>query len=76
MKNFRQTILSIKIEYHYRRAKKLQERVKYTNSPRKKSLYSAINLHKYKAEKALVEYEISEGLRNSHGIWTGLRFQY
>ncbi len=76
MKSIRQTILSIKIEYHYRRAKKLQERVEAAKSPRKEGLYGAINLHKYKAEKALVEYEISEGLRNSHGIWTGLRFQY
>ena len=37
---------------------------------------SQAKVDKYKAEKALVEYEISEGLRNSHGIWTGLRFQY
>ncbi len=76
MKSIRQTILSIKIEYHYRRAKKLQARVEAAKSPRKEGLYSSINLHKYKAEKALIEYEISEGLRNSHGIWTGLRFQY
>ena len=28
------------------------------------------------AEKVIVEYEIAEGLRNSHGIWTGLHPQH
>ncbi len=75
MKSIRQTILSIKIEYHFKRVKALGRRIKKANAE-KERLYAAINIHRYKAEKALVEYEIAEGLRNSHGIWTGLHPQH
>ena len=75
MRSIRQTILSIKIEYHFKRVKALGRRIKKANAE-KERLYAAINFHRYMAEKALVEYEIAEGLRNSHGIWTGLHPQH
>ncbi len=75
MKSIRQTILSIKIEYHFKRVKTLGRRIKKTSTENER-LFSAINYHRYMAEKAIVEYEIAEGLRNSHGIWTGLHPQH
>lgn len=73
MRSIRQTILSAKIEYHHRRVKRLKNRLKGAKISKRERLSASVNLHKYLAEKALIEYEISEGFRNSHGIWTGLQ---
>ncbi len=73
MRSIRQTILSAKIEYHQWRVKRLKNRLKGAKESKGERLSASVNLHKYLAEKALIEYEISEGLRNSHGIWTGLQ---
>ena len=75
MRSIRQTILSAKIEYHQKRVLQLKKRLKSAKSPAKERLSASVNLHRYKANKALIEYEISEGLRNSYGIWTGLVIQ-
>ncbi|MBR5442695.1 MAG: hypothetical protein IKV44_07045 [Clostridia bacterium] len=72
MTHIRQTILSIKIEYHFKRIRSLERRIK-TAKEGCNALRAAINLHRYKAEKAIVEYEVCEGLRNAYGFWIGLR---
>ncbi|MBO5897327.1 MAG: hypothetical protein J6Q83_08505 [Clostridia bacterium] len=72
MRSTRQTILSIKIEYHFKRVRALERRIEKATEGQS-ALRTAINLHRYKAEKAIMEYEVCEGLRNAHGLWIGLR---
>ncbi len=68
MKNFNQRFLAAKIEYHWWRIRNLRKRKSMqTDNPKK--LDYAENLHRYKADKATVEYEISAGLRNHRGEW-------
>lgn len=68
MKNFNQRFLAAKIEYHWWRINSLRKKKKMlSDNPDK--LKSAENLHRYKADKATVEYEISAGLRNHRGEW-------
>ncbi len=68
MKNFNQKLLAAKIEYHWWRIRNLRKKKSMlTDNPDK--LIHAENLHRYKAEKASIEYEISVGLRNARGEW-------
>ncbi len=69
MKSFRQHILSAKIEYHWWRAKQTEKRSKNSVTAYNERRYATANLHKYKAEKALIEYEVSMGLRDRNGLW-------
>lgn len=69
MKSFRQHILSAKIEYHWWRARGIEKRIKSSVSACNERRYSAVNLHKYMAERALIEYEVSVGLRDRNGFW-------
>ncbi len=69
MKSLNQMLIAAKIEYHWWRIGSIRKRqCRTVNTPVKK-LSASENLHRYKAEKALIEYEISLGLRNHRGIW-------
>lgn len=69
MKSLNQMLLAAKIEYHWWRIGSIRKRQYYeANAPTVK-LIASENLHRYKAENALIEYEISLGLRNHRGIW-------
>jgi len=68
MKNFNQRFLAAKIEYHWWRIRNLRKKKSMlTDNPEK--LDYAENLHRYKADKATIEYEISVGLRDYRGTW-------
>lgn len=62
MKNLRQLLLAAKIEYHWWRINSLRKYGKGKN-------VATINLHRYKAERAMIEYEVSLGLRDYCGFW-------
>lgn len=68
MKNFNQRFLAAKIEYHWWRIRNLRKK-KSMHADNPDKLTHAENLHRYKAEKASIEYEISVGLRDCRGIW-------
>lgn len=68
MKNFNQRFLAAKIEYHWWRIRNLRKK-KSMLSDNPEKLDYAENLHRYKADKATIEYEISAGLRDHRGIW-------
>jgi hypothetical protein len=64
MKSLNQMLLAAKIEYHWWCIGSIRK----VNS-NDQNLTASENLHRYKAERALIEYEISLGLRNHRGIW-------
>jgi hypothetical protein len=68
MKNFNQRFLAAKIEYHWWRIRNLRKK-KSMHKDNPDKLDYAENLHRYKAEKASIEYEISVGLRDCRGAW-------
>lgn len=69
MMTFNQILLAAKIEYHWWRINALRKKLSKATCKRTKKLSSTENLHRYKAEIASIEYEISLGLRNHHGLW-------
>lgn len=69
MKSLNQMLLAAKIEYHWWRIGSIRKRQCHAVNTPDKKLSASENLHRYKAEKALIEYEISLGLRNHRGIW-------
>ncbi len=69
MKSLNQMLLAAKIEYHWWLIGSIRKRQCHAVNTHAKKLSASENLHRYKAEKALIEYEISLGLRNHHGIW-------
>ena len=68
MMTFNQILLAAKIEYHWWRIMALRKKKATASESRTRSLSAAENLHRYKAEIASVEYEISAGLRNPNPI--------
>lgn len=68
MMTFNQILLAAKIEYHWWRIKTLRKKKAYASESRKQNMSASENLHRHKAEIASIEYEISLGLRNHHGI--------
>lgn len=71
MKSLNQMLLAAKIEYHWWRIGSIRKRQCHIVKFHAKNPSASENLHRYKAEKALIEYEISLGLRNHRGLWTG-----
>lgn len=69
MMTFNQILLATKIEYHWWRIGVLRKRKANASTKRKQKLSATENLHRYKAEKASIEYEISLGLRNHEGLF-------
>ncbi|MBQ8183616.1 MAG: hypothetical protein IJ025_06935 [Clostridia bacterium] len=69
MKSLNQMLLAAKIEYHWWRIGRIRKRLCHTVNTSPDKLSASENLHRYKAEKALIEYEVSVGLRNHRGIW-------
>lgn len=69
MMTFNQFLLATKIEYHWWRIGATHKKKANASERRMQNLSATENLHRYKAEKATIEYEISLGLRNSHGLW-------
>ena len=69
MKNLNQMLLAAKIEYHWWRIGSIRKRLCHTVTAPSPKLSASENLHRYKAENALIEYEISLGLRNHRGMW-------
>ena len=70
MKSLNQMLLAAKIEYHWWRIGSIRKRQCHTEKANSEKLIALENMHRYKAENALFEYEISLGLRNHRGIWT------
>ena len=70
MKSLNQMLLAAKIEYHWWRIGNIRKRQCHTVNTNDQKLSASENLHRYRAENALIEYEISLGLRNHRGIWT------
>ena len=64
MMTFNQILLAAKIEYHWWRIIALRKKKATASEYRKQNITAAENLHRYKAEIASIEYEISVGLRN------------
>lgn len=69
MKSFNQMLLAAKIEYHWWRIGNIRKKQCHAVNNVDKKLSVLENLHRYRAENALIEYEISLGLRNHRGIW-------
>lgn len=65
---FNQILIAAKIEYHWWRIGVLRKKSAKATHNRKQNLCATENLHRYKAEIASIEYEISLGLRNHHGM--------
>lgn len=64
-----QRLLSAKIEYHWWKIGAIRNKKSSASPKRKQKLSAAENFHRYKAEKASFEYEISAGLRDHQGFW-------
>ena len=69
MKSIEQRLLAAKIEYHWWLVGKIKKHKKHNCIHCEHTLCVAEKKHRYKAEKALFEYEIYTGLRDSHGVW-------
>lgn len=69
MMTFNQFLLATKIEYHWWRIGAIRKKKANASERRMQKLSASENLHRYKADRASLIYEISLGLRNSHGIW-------
>ena len=71
MKNFNQRFLAAKIEYHWWRIRNIRKKKNVLTNDLSKLTFTE-NLHRYKAEQATVEYEISVGLRDHRGVWCNM----
>ncbi len=69
MMTFNQISLAAQIEYHWWRIRSIRKKNATTVQKNSEKLSAAENLHRYKAEKALIQYEITVGLRNHNGLW-------
>lgn len=69
MKSLNQMLLAAKIEYHWWRIGSIRKRQCRTVKKQSEKLSVLKNMHRYKAEKALIEYEVSVGLRDHRGVW-------
>lgn len=69
MKSLYQGLLIAKIEYHWWRIKALRKKKNKGSDKGTEKYLGAESLHRYKADKASLEYEISVGLRNQRGEW-------
>jgi hypothetical protein len=69
MMTFNQILLATKIEYHWWRIGALRKKKANVSERRKQNMSASENLHRYRAEKALIEYEITLGLRNYNGLF-------
>ncbi len=64
-----QKLMAIKIEYHWWRIGMLRRNRKNVSEARKVKSIASENLHRYEAEKTLIQYEIAVGLRDAFGYW-------
>lgn len=69
MKTLNQKLLALKIEYHWLCIGNLRKKLRRAENERFEKLGASERLHRYKAEQALIEYEVSLGLRDRNGIW-------
>lgn len=69
MMTFNQILLATQIEYHWWRIRSLRKKNATTVQKKSEKLSAAENLHRYKAEKASIQYEITVGLRDYKSIW-------
>lgn len=69
MKSLNQMLLAAKIEYHWWRIGSIRKRQCHTVKANSEKLSALENMHRYKAERALIEYEVSVGLRDHRGVW-------
>ena len=69
MMTFNQILLAAQIEYHWWRIHSIRKKDAATVQKNSEKLSAAENLHRYKAEKALIQYEIAVGLRDYRSVW-------
>ena len=69
MKSLNQMLLAAKIEYHWWRIGSIRKRQCHTVKANSEKLSALVIMHRYKAEQALIEYEVSVGLRDHRGVW-------
>ena len=69
MRSLNQMLLAAKIEYHWWRIGSIRKRQCHAVKASEK-LSALEKIHRYKAEQALIEYEVTVGLRDHRGVWS------